>query len=155
MRRTRVYVDTSVFGGTNDDEFAEATGRFLERLKRGTMLLVVSTEVLRELEFAPKPVQQAFDEIPEDCIETIAIDAETEALAKAYLEAGVLGSSSVADALHVASATLAEVDLIVSWNFRHIVNYSRMRKYNAVNVLSGYRPIEIHSPAEVAYDDET
>jgi hypothetical protein len=43
----------------------------------------------------------------------------------------------------------------VSWNFRHIVNYDRIARYNAVNVLNGYRPIEIRSPAEVAYGDET
>ena len=53
------------------------------------------------------------------------------------------------DAGHVAAATVAGADLIVSWNFRHIVHYDKIRAYNAVNLLHGYREIEIRSPLEV------
>jgi len=74
------------------------------------------------------------------------------ALAQAYIDAGILSSSRMADAIHVAAATVARADLILSWNFRHIVNYDRIRKFNGVNALNGYPPIEIYSPLEVNDD---
>jgi hypothetical protein len=75
-------------------------------------------------------------------------------LAVSYIEAGILGNSSMADALHVVAATVARADLILSWNFKHIVNYDRIHKYNGVNYLKGYTPIEIHSPLEMSYENE-
>ena len=87
-------------------------------------------------------------------ITTVPVSPDAEKLADAYVAAGVLGKASRADGLHVAAATVAGADLIVSWNFKHIVNYNRIRRYNAVNALNGYRSLEIRSPAEVAYDDE-
>ncbi|MFH1918311.1 MAG: type II toxin-antitoxin system VapC family toxin [Planctomycetota bacterium] len=155
MPTMRVYVDTSVFGGVADEEFADPSRLFFERVGRGRFTLVVSTEVLRELSDAPEPVRAQFDEIPEQYLENIPVSPEVEALADAYIAEGVLASDSRSDALHVAAATVANADLIVSWNFRHIVNYDRISRYNAVNVLNGYRPIEIRSPAELAYDDQT
>lgn len=66
-----------------------------------------------------------------------------------YLEAGVLSASSDADGLHVAAVTVLNVDLIVSWNFKHIVHFARIRGFNAVNRLNGYKEVEIYSPWEV------
>ena len=63
--------------------------------------------------------------------------------------------SNIADALHVAAASAAGADLILSWNFRHIVNFDRIHKYNGVNALKGYPPIEIHSPLEMSDEDKT
>ena len=77
-----------------------------------------------------------------------------EALAQAYVSAGVVGHANQTDALHVAAATVARADLVLSWNFRHIVNYNRIRGYNGVNALNGYPPIEIHSPLELDHGDE-
>jgi len=84
----------------------------------------------------------------------VSVDPEVEALADAYVLARVIGQASRADAIHVAAATFAEADMILSWNFKHIVNFNRIGKYNAVNVLNGYKAIEIRSPAEVVHDDE-
>ena len=151
----RVYADASVFGGVFDEEFAEPSRRFFDRVRQGALTLLVSPQVLRELSGAPQAVRDEFDTIPEVSLETVPMSSAVEALADAYLAAGVLGSGSRDDALHVAAASVANADLIVSWNFRHIVNYGRIRRYGAVNVLHGYRPIEIRSPAELAYDDET
>ena len=154
MRKMRVYVDTSVFGGVNDSEFAEPSRRFLARVKGGEFTVVVSAEVVRELDSAPVAVRKELDDIPDELLEDISVDLQVEMLADAYVDAGVLGKASRSDAIHVAAAVVAEADLIVSWNFRHIVNYDRIRKYNAVNMLKGYTTIEIRSPAEVSYGDE-
>ncbi len=154
MRKIRVYADTSVFGGAIDEEFAQSSRPFFERLERGEFTLLVSTETLRELGAAPPVVREVFQRIAEEHLESVPVGAEVEGLADAYIAAGILGKASRSDAIHVAAATVAEADLIVSWNFRHIVNLNRIAKYNAVNVLNGHRPIEIRSPAEVAYGNE-
>ncbi len=67
---------------------------------------------------------------------------------------GVVSENWLDDAVHVATATVAGCSLIVSWNFRHIVHYQKIPKYNAVNALMGYASIAIHSPREVLADEE-
>jgi hypothetical protein len=154
MPKVRVYADTSVFGGVADEEYAEPSRLFFERVRRGAVVLIVSTQVLRELSGAPQIVRQELEGLPQEHLEATEVTAEVEPLADAYIAAGVLGAGWRGDAIHVAAASVAGADLIVSWNFKHIVNYNRIPRYNAVNVLNGYRPIEIRSPAELVYDDE-
>jgi len=154
VRRIRVYVDTSVFGGTADDEFAAASQRFFQRVHGGDFIVLVSELTIRELMKSPTKVQQVLADLPEGSVEMVPADQEAMALAKAYLDEGILTGSSVADALHVATAVVAGAELILSWNFKHIVNYDRIRKYNGVNALRGYPSIEIRSPLEMTYGDE-
>ena len=49
----------------------------------------------------------------------------------------------------MALTTIGRVDVLVSWNFRHIVNLGRIRLFNAVNLEQGYGLIEIRTPKEV------
>ena len=81
--------------------------------------------------------------------ERLPRSVEAERLRDAYLRAGVVTSVSSDDALHVAVATIARAEMIVSWNFKHIVHYEKIRGFNAINVLEGYGTVEIHSPLEV------
>ncbi|HIJ65067.1 MAG TPA: hypothetical protein HPP77_03880 [Candidatus Hydrogenedentes bacterium] len=105
MHRIRVYVDTSVFGGTQDDEFAEPSRRFSERVYRGEFVLLLSSESLRELSKAPDAVRVVWESLPVEAVEGVPINTEVEELAKKYLSAHVLGEGSEGDALHVAAAT--------------------------------------------------
>jgi predicted nucleic acid-binding protein len=154
MRKIRVYVDTSVFGGTEDEEFAVASRRFFERVHRGEFTVLVSQITVDELTGAPAAIQNVLKELSGDSLVLVPAGREAMALAQAYLDANILSSSSLADALHVATATVAGADVILSWNFRHIVNFDRIHKYNGVNALKGYPPIEIHSPREMSDVDE-
>jgi hypothetical protein len=70
-------------------------------------------------------------------------------LRDAYLRAEVLGGGSEKDAHHVALATVAKADIIVSWNFRHIVHFDKIRGFQSVNLREGYAALEIRSPKEV------
>lgn len=70
-------------------------------------------------------------------------------LLAAYQAGSVLGPKYTADMLHIALATVAEADLLVSWNFRHIVRFDKIRLFNAANLQQGYKPLAIHSPREV------
>jgi len=154
VRKIRVYVDTSVFGGTQDEEFAEPSRRFFERVDQGEYLVLLSATTYGELERAPEGVSRVLRRLSRQEFEEVPVDAEVRALADAYLEAGIVGRASADDALHVAAATVSGADVILSWNFRHIVNYDRIRKFNAVNLMRGYRTLDVRSPLEMGYGDE-
>ena len=149
MKKLRVYADTSVFGGVFDEEFEQASRSFFASVEQGRFRLVVSALAAEELLGAPLHVRALFDAMPAGQLEYHAITPAMEELRDAYLRADVLPPGSEADALHVAAATVLDADLIVSWNFRHIVNFERIRGFNAVNRLNGYKSIEIYSPLEV------
>ena len=152
-RKVRVYVDTSVIGGCLDEEFRAASTRLVERSRAGDALLVVSDTTLAELAGAPKSVRSVLEDLPARCLEFVHQDEETEALAEQYIEQEVVSRRMLADAQHIAVATIARVDVLVSWNFRHIVNLDRIHGFNAVNLRSGYPMLEIRSPLEIWTDD--
>jgi hypothetical protein len=98
---------------------------------------------------APESVRNRLLEIPEAHQIILADTPEADVLAEAYQAHGVVGPGSRSDALHVALATMGRVDVLVSWNFKHIVNLGRIRLFNAVNLEQGYGLIEIRTPKEV------
>lgn len=116
--------------------------------------MLISQLVLDELQTAPPAVKQVFEAISKEYIERIEMNQETENLADAYLAAGVLSETSRADAMHVAMATVTRTSLVLSWNFKHIINFKRIQQFNSVNLANGYGLIDIRSPLEVAYDSE-
>lgn len=153
MKRLRVYTDTSVIGGVFDPQFSQDSILFFEKVKRGDIIFLISDLVVEEIRFAPVPVRQFFESLPEEFIQSIEITIESETLRDAYLKEGVVGESSVNDAHHVAIATIAKADLIVSWNFKHFVHIGKIRRFNAVNLKEGYSLIDIRSPREVIGDE--
>lgn len=150
----RVYADTSVFGGVYDEEFDTASIIFFEQVRQGRRRLVISDVIRREMATAPEAVRTLFEEMLAYS-EIASVNAEALELRQAYLQAGILTPRWLDDALHVALATVSGCDVIVSWNFKHIVHYQKIPLYNAINALEGYDSILIHSPLEVIeYEDE-
>lgn len=149
-----MYIDTSVIGGCEDEEFQEYSRRLLKEFQKGTKRAVVSDVTLLELEGAPPPVRQILAELPEGAVDYIGTSQEAFALAREYVREGVLSHNDFTDALHIAIATIERVDVLVSWNFRHIVNLERIRAFNAVNLKRGYPLLEIRSPREVLHEEE-
>ena len=149
----RVYADTSVYGGVFDEEFAVPSRRFFDRVREGRFRLVVSALVEDELVLSPIEVREWFGLFRPDA-EAVAIDSDALALRQAYLNAGIVTPQSSNDALHVALATVSGCSLIVSWNFRHIVHYQKVPRYNAVNTLHRRSTLEIRSPSEVIEDEQ-
>ncbi len=152
-RPLRIYVDTSVFGGVFDDEFERASLELFDQARRGKCRVVVSSLVIDELMGAPDPVRAMFHELRR-LVEVVGVTEQAIALQRAYLDAGIVGPMRFADALHVAVATVSECWAIVSWNFKHIVNFRKVSLYNWVNTARGYGVIAIHSPQEVIFDEE-
>lgn len=149
MKVPRVYIDTSVVGGCLDEEFAAESRALLEMGARGEIELLLSALLLAELERAPTRVREQFVSLVGEAGTAVSISPQAEDLQRAYLDRAVLGSAAANDALHVALATVARADVIVSWNFKHLVRLERIRAFNAVNLLEGYGHIEIRSPKEL------
>jgi hypothetical protein len=145
----RIYADTSVFGGCFEEKFSEASSRFFDQVRDGTFFLVVSDVTLEELDPAPSYVKSLLGTIPAGRMEQVAPSDESKRLQLAYLNAAVVGPACGNDAAHIAVVTIADVDIIVSWNFKHIVHYEKIMGYEAVNALHGYRSPRIYSPYEV------
>ena len=153
LRKLRVYVDTSVFGGVHDAEFTEESKRFFAHVKCGDYIVLLSDETLRELDGAPELVKKVLQDLDPKSAELVEIDQEVQQLASAYMSENILGKASEGDAFHVAAATVANADLILSWNFKHIVNYDRIRGFNGVNLKYGYKAMSIISPMELDPDE--
>ena len=152
MFRPRVYVDTSVIGGCLDDEFKDYSKLLFKEFSSGKKRIVVSDLVLFELEGAPEDVKDVLHGIPQGSIEYVFLNEESLSLAGTYLKEDVIAENSIADARHIAIATIERVDVLVSWNFKHIVNLNRIHLVNSVNLKLGYPLIEIRSPLEVIYE---
>lgn len=149
MQPLSLYLDTSFIGGMLDEEFRKETERVLELIVRGCYKGVVSELVLKEVSLASRTVLPVFHDKIRSHVAVPEWPREVESLAAEYMKAGVLRSSAGNDAMHVAFATLTGCDLIVSWNFRDLVNVVKKRGFNGVNRLHGLRDIEIVSPLEV------
>jgi len=144
-----VYVDTSVYGGCEEDNFQGPSRRLMDLCRRGEMDLVVSEVLLDELRPAPKAVRDVLRRIGPDRWTMIEEVDEIEALARRYIESGALSPKMYNDALHIAVATVGRVDYLASWNFRHMLDGRRARMYDEVNRQAGYPPIKIRNPQDI------
>ena len=145
----RIYIDTSVIGGCFDKEFKEDTLPLFDQVRKGKMKIVYSEITLDELVDAPEFVRNVLKGIHEKDKEYVAITDEVLILAETYISEKVVGKTSRADCIHIALATINKVDILVSWNFKHIVNINRIRGYNSINLRLGYQTLEIRTPKEI------
>jgi hypothetical protein len=150
----RAYADTSVFGGVYDSEFAEWSRAFFAQVRTGRFVLLSSVIVQDELREAPGPVRDLFRGLL-PLVELVRVGDEALGLRAAYLRAGVVSAQWEDDALHVALASVARAQMLLSWNYKHIVHFDKIAMYNAVNRHNGWDDIAIFSPREVIhYEDE-
>ena len=148
MKRLRIYVDTSVIGGCFDPEFDTWSKGLIEDLRAGRFRLVLSDVTATEIERAPIQVRELHAElIP--LAEILPITEDALILLEKYEAHGVLDARFRNDMLHIALATNAEVDVLVSWNFQHIVRLDKIQQFNGINLELGYKALAIYSPREV------
>jgi len=145
-RKKRVYVDSSVVGGKFNTRLVEQTKPFWDAVERGEITIIVSDVLIDELKDAPERAREFYRSLPESLIERVVSMDESDDLAERYIAEKVVGESNLADCKHIALATLAHADVLVSWNFKHIVNIDRIRGYNSINEKLGYPRIEIRPP---------
>lgn len=149
MVKTRIYIDTSVIGGCFDIEFEKDTKLFLDRLENKEVIFILSDLFEFELLNAPINVREILKNYPENSFERVKLSEEAIILADLYIKEKVVGKSSIEDCRHIAIATICKADVLVSWNFKHIVNLNKIRGYNSVNLKNGYSILEIRSPKEL------
>ncbi len=142
-------MDTSIFGGYFDEEFEEITKKLFKQIRNKNIRIIYSELTKNELVNAPAIIKEFVSNLPDELIEYVEIVDEALDLADNYIMERVVGKSSREDCIHIALATLYRADVLVSWNFKHIVNLSRIRGYNSVNLRAGYPTIEIRSPLEL------
>lgn len=146
--KLRIYIDTSVVGGYFDDEFEDVTKLFFDRIFKKDFLVYFSEISEAELSLAPDFVKNLKMRIPDDCYRFLNLDEESRELAETYLKEKILSMASLDDAYHIAIATVNRLDVLISWNFKHIVNYDKIKLFNSINLRLGYPVIEIRSPKE-------
>jgi hypothetical protein len=152
--KQRIYIDTSVIGGCFDEEFAIESNWIIEQIRQGRIKAIYSEVTEQELRKAPQVVKDLIKSLPGENFEYISITDEATELALKYISEQVVGKTNFADCLHIAIATIERIDILVSWNFKHIVNVNRIRGYNSVNIKLGYPAIDIRSPKEIIdYED--
>ncbi len=154
MHRLKIYIDTSVIGGCFDDEFSEWSNKLFDEFIKGEKIAVISETTIEELVGAPNYIKDKINEIPEENLLFISKDKETEFLSSKYIELNIISKKFINDAIHIALAVVNKIDVLVSWNFKHIVNLDRIRKYNAVNIMYGYNLLEIRNPKEVISNEK-
>jgi hypothetical protein len=147
--KQRIYIDTSVVGGYFDEEFKEATQLLFERFEKSEIIFVVSDLLDLELLNAPPNVRELLHNYSADKFQRIELTEEAILLADNYISEKVVGQTSLEDCRHIALATVNRVDVLASWNFKHIVNLDRIKGYNSVNLRNGYPMIEIRSPKDL------
>jgi len=143
---SRVYADTSVIGGVFDPNFASDSTWIFEEVAQGSLILLVSNVLEAEVSEAPESVRQVLGDSPASAVESVFLDAPAKGLRDAYLAAKVVGPKRALDATHVAIATIARADALLSWDRRHIVGLARVQGYNKVNRSCGYQEVTIATP---------
>ena len=143
--RLRVYLDATMILGSQDPQRAGPLHGLIRQAVRGDVALVVSDLTVDELRDAPADVYEVMDASILPRAERVPLTPEALELAGRYVESGVVTRARRADARHVAAATVAGADALVSWN-RRILNWERVRRYNEINRLTGYGPIDACDP---------
>jgi predicted nucleic acid-binding protein len=143
-----------VFGGVFDKEFSESSIQLFEQVKRGEVVCLYSEVVDEELMNAPEAVRAFAMSLPKHCVEKHIITPEIESLAEKYISEKIVGRNNYEDCKHIAHATIHQADVLVSWNFKHIVNANRISGYNSVNLSHGFSPITIRSPKQIIEDEK-
>ena len=153
IKKLNLYLETSIWNFIYADDAPDKrdiTKCLFEEIKAGRYEIFISDLVSAEIEDAPEPVKRKlltfiYEMRPKQLIS----NHEVEQLANAYFKAKVTSQNALADVLHVAHAVVHNMDVVVSWNLRHIVRLKTKLAVNGVNKMMGYREIEIVTPEEV------
>lgn len=150
MKIPRIYLDTSVIGGCFDEEFQVWSNALMNDINNRLFKAVTSEIVAVEIADAPEIVQAKYKELISLGAEALFESDESESILNEYKRLEILTPKFTDDMNHIALATVADVDIVVSWNFKHIVNYGKIKLFNSANIALGYKSLSIFSPREVS-----
>lgn len=161
MKKLRIYLDTSVINFLFADDAPELqriTTTFFDRfVKTETYAVYVSDVVIREIHKTPNDIKrkQLLDVISEYQLRIVTVNEEIDRLAQLYIEQHIIPPHKLEDAEHIAIATVHQMDVLLSWNFKHLANIKKQRAICAINEQENYcYPLILTNPMEVMYEDE-
>lgn len=151
MKKQRIYVDTSVIGGCFDEEFERWSNGLLIDFKKQIFTPVLSEVIEAEIADSPEFVVSKYKEFFDCNAEFLEVKDDALTLTQVYIRKKVLQNKYYRDMLHIALASVNNIDVLVSWNFKHIVRFDKIRLFNAINIEEGYKQLEIYSPMEITF----
>ena len=159
MKKLSLYLETSVWNFIFADDAPEKrdiTKEFFINIKQGQYEIFISQTVLNEIDRADERKRaQLMQLIKEHQPKELNITQEVIDLSKEYILQKIIPEEKVEDAIHVAVATVYEMDALITWNNRHLANLRKMEIINGINLKEGYtKHIEIVNPMEVISDED-
>lgn len=158
MRKLKIYLETTILNfyyADDAQEKMEDTRILFNEIKQGRYIAYTSMSVIREISKAQEEKRKKLlNLIQQFNIEILEDIPEAERIADIYVKEGIIPGKYMTDGLHIALATIHDMDIIVSWNFKHIVKRKTILMTNVVNYREGYRNIDIYSPSEVIENEE-
>lgn len=151
MKKETLYLDTSVISAYYDERAKErqaATIKFWEDTVSNYKVFISEITVSELDNTNDETLKIKFQKLTTD-MNVLKLDKKVRALANAYINHGVFPEKYIDDALHVAIATCHDISYLISWNFEHLVKVKTRKTVNLVNILEGYKEIEIVSPQEL------
>ena len=158
MKKLKYYLDTSVFNFAlsnrpGEELMISATKNLFEMINQDVLEGYFSELVMEEINKAPELKMKALVGLVHAVkLDSLEITTEIEALADRYVSEGIIPKKHKDDAVHIALASVYELDAIVSWNFEHMIKTKTKKGVISVNGLMGYRAVDIISPLEVDYN---
>ena len=158
-RKIKVYLDTSVISYLDQQDAPEQmqeTREVWERIKAGQYEVFISDVVLRELADCKEEAKRdlLIGHLAEIKYNLIAVDDDIAKLAEKIVTKGVLKQKNIDDCQHIAAAILSDCDIIVSWNFKHIVNVKTIRGIKVITTVEGYKDLLIYQPTALLNEED-
>ncbi len=158
MKRLKIYLDTSVISHLDQQDTPEKqadTRRLWERVKAGTFDVVLSNVDFDELsKCAPQKRATLAGYLTQIQFDRVDVNADMLRIADRMVDLGILKKKSYEDCQHIAAAVASGCDAIVSWNFKHIVNYNTMQGVKAITALEGRNDLLIFTPSVLLGDED-
>jgi predicted nucleic acid-binding protein len=162
MKKPKIYLDTSVIShldAPDTPDKQEDTRKLWKAIQGGEYEVFLSPAVMVELDECSEPKHSyLLDQLSEIEYTELQANDEVLELAAQYQNAGILPPKSARDRQHIAYACVYNCDMIVSWNFKHMVNVKTISGVKGVNALAGYKEMPIYTPTMLisgGADDDT
>ena len=158
MRKLKLYLDTSVWNfyyADDSPEKMEVTKKFFEEIRSGKYEIYISELVFVEINRSVEEKQNRLVGLIEEYQPfELKSDSDVEELSEKYIKANIVPVKYKADVIHVSFAVTNDLDVVVSWNLRHIVKLKTRLEVNGINKIEVYKEIEICTPEEVIEYDK-
>ena len=158
MRKLKIYLDTSVISHmdvTDRTDWMSDTRKLWEDIKSGKFDVYVSETLIEEIgRCKPEKLAVLTKHLNEIEYSVIKGGSEIAEIVEKIIEMGILKPKSLDDCVHIATAVVGGCDVIVSWNFKHMVNIKTIKGVRAITNLGNYGNIDIVAPTTLLESED-